>query len=285
MPDCFRQEVRSPMRGLSITGQRLSQDRTARGTAALVRRWLPLLALLALAILVFASGANRWLSLEAIVLNKGRLEAFVDANLLLALAIFCLSYVAIIALSIPGSLLMTVLGGLVFPFWIGAPAVIVSATAGATVLFLVARSSIGEALRSRGGEAVARMTAGLRTDAASYMLFLRLTPVFPFALVNLAPALVGIPLWTFVWTTFVGIMPASIAFTLAANSLDSMLDEKKAAFDACVAGGRSDCALAVDLALLINPKLLMGFAALGLLAMVPVLSRRFLSRRGGAPLA
>jgi uncharacterized membrane protein YdjX (TVP38/TMEM64 family) len=268
-----------------LSGHRLSQDPLAAGKTAPLRRWLPLLALLALAILVFASGAPRWLSLETIVLNKNRLETFVGSHFLLALAAYCLIYVAVIALSIPGSLLMTVLGGLVFPFWIGAPAVSVSATAGATLLFLIARSSLGEALRKRGGESIARMTEGLKNDAASYMLFLRFTPLFPFALVNLAPALVGIPLWTFVWTTFVGIMPASFAFMLAANSLDGILDEKKAAFDACLATGRTDCALAVDLSILISPKLMVAFAALGVIALIPVLARRFFSRRGGAPLA
>jgi uncharacterized membrane protein YdjX (TVP38/TMEM64 family) len=243
-----------------------------------------LLALLALGALVFATGAQRWLSLEAIVLNKEKLETFVNGNLLLALAVFCLTYVMIIALSIPGSLLMTFAGGLVFPFWIGAPAVVFSATAGATLLFLIARSSLGEALRTRGGETIARMTEGLRNDAVSYMLFLRLTPIFPFALVNLAPALVGIPLRTFVWTTFVGIMPASVAFTLASNSLDGLLDEQKAAFDACLATGRSDCLLAVDLSMLISPKLLIAFAALGVIALIPVIARQFFASRGRAPL-
>jgi uncharacterized membrane protein YdjX (TVP38/TMEM64 family) len=96
--------------------------------------------------------------------------------------------------------------------------------------------------------------------------------------------LVGIPLRTFVWTTFVGIMPASVAFTLASNSLDGLLDEQKAAFDACLATGRSDCLLAVDLSMLISPKLLIAFAALGVIALIPVIARQFFASRGRAPL-
>jgi uncharacterized membrane protein YdjX (TVP38/TMEM64 family) len=248
------------------------------------RRWLPLFALIAVAALVFATGAHRYLSLEAIATNKHRLEVLVNRNFPLAVAAYMAVYVAIIALSIPGSLLMTILGGLLFPFWICAPAVVISAGTGATILFIVARSSLGEALRQRAGPGVARMADGLRADAASYMLFLRLVPLFPFALVNLAPAIVGIPLKTFVWTTFVGIMPASFAFAFAATSLDSVLDERLAAFEACKATGRPDCSLAIDLSMLVSPKLLMAFAALGVLALIPVIARRAFTRRKGEPI-
>ncbi len=183
-------------------------------------------------------------------------------------------YIAIIALSIPGSLIMTLTGGLLFPLWICAPAVIVSATTGATLVFLIARSAFGEALRTRGGPALARISEGIRRDAAAYMLFLRLVPLFPFALVNLAPAIVGVPLRTFVWTTLVGVMPASLAFSFAATSLDSLLDEKTAAFEACRILARDDCSLAIDASMLVSPRLLVAFGVLGLLALVPVVARR-----------
>ncbi len=106
------------------------------------------------------------------------------------------------------------------------------------------------------------------------MLFLRLVPLFPFALVNLAPALVGVPLRTFVWTTFVGVMPASFTFSFAATSLDALLDERTAAFEACKILGRPDCSLSVDASMLVSPRLLIAFAGLGLLALVPVVARR-----------
>jgi uncharacterized membrane protein YdjX (TVP38/TMEM64 family) len=248
-----------------------------------LRRWLPLLALVVVAAIVFATGAHRYLSIEAIATNKHKLEALVTRNFPLALATYMVTYVAIIALSIPGSLLMTILGGLLFPFWICAPAVVISAGTGAIILFIVARSSLGEALRAKSGPGIARMTEGLRADAASYMLFLRLVPLFPFALVNLAPAIVGIPLKTFVWTTFLGIMPASFAFAFAATSLDSVLDERLAAFEACKTAGRPDCSFAIDLSMLVSPKLLLAFAALGVLALIPVVAKRAFAHRKGAP--
>jgi len=247
-----------------------------------LRRWLPLMLLAAAAALVFASGAHRWLSLEAVALNKSRLEDFVDANFLTALGLYMALYIALIALSIPGSLVMTMAGGMLFPFWICAPAVVVSATAGATIVFLIARSSLGDALRAKGGDAVRRLADGIRADAAAYMLFLRLVPLFPFALVNLAPAIVGVPLATFVWTTFVGVMPASAAFAFAATSLDRVLDGRLAAFEACKGAGRGDCVLSIDASMLVSPRLALAFAGLGLLALLPVAFRR-LRAAGGRP--
>jgi uncharacterized membrane protein YdjX (TVP38/TMEM64 family) len=252
----------------------LLSDPTVPPKPRAIRRWLPLALLVGAVLVVLATGLHRSISLETIVANKARLEAFVDGNRPVALASYMAIYVAIIALSIPGSLIMTVTGGLLFPLWICAPAVILSATAGATLVFLIARSALGETLRARGGPALARISEGVRRDAASYMLFLRLVPLFPFALVNLAPAIVGVPLRTFVWTTFVGVMPASLAFSFAATSLDGLLDERMAAFEACRILGRTDCSLAIDASMLVSPRLLAAFGVLGLLALVPVVARR-----------
>jgi uncharacterized membrane protein YdjX (TVP38/TMEM64 family) len=249
-----------------------STQSASRGSA--VRKWVPLAVIVALAAGIIVSGAHTLISFETIALHKAALKTRVDQNALVALLIFCTAYIAITALSIPGALIMTITGGLLFNFWVGTAAAVLSATVGATLLFLIARSSLGEALRSKGGETVARMAEGLKADAASYMLFLRLVPVFPFALVNLAPALVGVPLKTFIWTTLIGILPGTMAFTLAASSLDGVIDERKAVFDACKSAGGSHCKLSVDLSTLVSPKLLMAFAALGLIALIPIVAKR-----------
>jgi uncharacterized membrane protein YdjX (TVP38/TMEM64 family) len=240
-----------------------------------VKRWLPLILLSVIALSLYLSGALRVLSAESIVLSKAGLEAMVAKFGTLAVLLFMLAYIGIVALSLPGALLMTLLGGVLFGFWVGAAATVIGATTGATLLFLIARSSLGVALRERGGETVQRMAEGLRKDAASYMLFLRLVPVFPFALVNLAPAIVGVPLRTFVWTTLVGILPGTLAFTLAATSLDGVLDDKRAAYEACKILGQPDCRISLDLSTLVSPKLLLAFAALGIVALIPVVVRRF----------
>jgi uncharacterized membrane protein YdjX (TVP38/TMEM64 family) len=252
-------------------------DRTGSG---LLLRWLPLVVFAVVGIGVYASGLHRSLSLENIANNKAAMQAFVAQNQGLSVLIFVVVYIAVTALSIPGALLMTLLGGLLFPFWLGALAVIVAATIGATLLFMVAQSSLGEALRSRGGEAVSRMAEGIRRDAASYLLFLRLVPAFPFALVNLGAAILGVPLKTYIWTTFLGIMPGSLAFVFAATSLGSVLDERKAAFESCKSAQRTDCSFTLDYSTLVSPHLLLAFAALGCVALIPVLARRFLNHSG-----
>jgi uncharacterized membrane protein YdjX (TVP38/TMEM64 family) len=240
-----------------------------------MNRWLPPAVLGVLALSLYFSGVHRYLTVETLVLSKSGLESYVAQHRVLSVLLYVLAYIAIVALSIPGALLMTLLGGLLFGFWVGTTATVTGAAVGATLLFMVAGSSVGAALRSRGGAAVQRMAEGLRRDAASYMLFLRLVPVFPFALVNLAPAIVGVPLTTFVWTTLLGILPGTMAFTLAATSLGGVLDDKRAAYEACKTLGQPDCRVSLDVSTLVNPKLLLAFAALGVVALIPVVARRF----------
>ncbi|MGL5115681.1 MAG: TVP38/TMEM64 family protein [Beijerinckiaceae bacterium] len=245
-----------------------------------LKRWLPLAVLAALAAVVFLTGAHRALSLEAFLTHKATLESHVRDNLLPALLAYMAVYIAVVALSLPGALIMTVIGGILFKFWLGLAATVIAATIGATLVFLIARSSLGEALRARAGDGVQRMAARLKQDAASYLLFLRLVPIFPFALVNLAPAIVGVPLATYVWTTFVGILPGSAAFTLAATGLDGVLAEQGAMLAACRAAGKADCRATLDFSTLVSPHLLVAFAALGAVALIPVVARRFLAKPG-----
>ncbi|MGL4975055.1 MAG: TVP38/TMEM64 family protein, partial [Bosea sp. (in: a-proteobacteria)] len=123
---------------------------------------------------------------------------------------------------------------------------------------------------------------GFREDAASYMLFLRLVPVFPFWLVNLAPALAGVPLSTFLWTTLVGIVPGTFAFAFAGAGLDSVVAAQAAARASCLAAGRTDCSAGLDLKALVTPQLLTAFALLGLVALVPVIWRKLKARSSKA---
>jgi uncharacterized membrane protein YdjX (TVP38/TMEM64 family) len=242
-------------------------------------RWLPLAVILVVALIFVLSGAHKAFTLHNLAINKARLEAAVDSNIFLAVVAYILAYIVFVALSLPGALIMTLTGGILFSYWIAVPATVLGATLGATVLFLVARSSLGEAMRSSSSGSVAKLAAGIRADAVSYLLFLRFTPVFPFPLVNLAPAIVGVPLVTFVWTTLVGVTPATLAYTLAAANLDGLIDDKKKAFDACVAAQQTGCAIDIELSTLVSPKLLMAFVALGVVALIPIIARRFANRR------
>ncbi len=115
------------------------------------------------------------------------------------------------ALSLPGGAILTVIGGLLFGVIVGSVAAAVGALVGATAIFLIARSAAGEFLTRRAGPFAAKLAEGFRADAFSYLLFLRLVP-FPFWLVNLASALFGVRLSTYVAATAIGIVPATVAF-------------------------------------------------------------------------
>jgi uncharacterized membrane protein YdjX (TVP38/TMEM64 family) len=242
-------------------------------------RYLPL-GIVALAVAaVFATGTHRYLGFEALVEHRGRLQAFVAAHEAKALLVYMAVYVTAVTLSVPGAVFLTLLGGFLFGWLVGGAAAAVAATIGATGLYLVARTSIGDALLHRAGSRVQRLAAGFREDAFSYLLFLRFLPVVPFWITNLASALFGVPLKTFFLATQIGVIPATYAFAVAGSGLDSVLDAQSRARDACLAAGGTDCAFDFHAKSLLTPPIIAALVALGLLALVPVLVKRFYGGR------
>ena len=148
-------------------------------------------------------------------------------------------------------------------------------------MFLIARSAIGEFLTRRAGPFAARLAEGFRADAFNYLLFLRLVP-FPFWLVNLAPALFGVRLSTFVAATAIGILPATVTFAVFGAGLGTVMAAQEAQYSACLAAGRNDCSVDFDASNVLTPTLLAALVALGVLALVPVLARRLWGRRMSA---
>ena len=106
----------------------------------------------------------------------------------------------------------------------GAPVTVVAATIGATIIFLIAKSSFGEALAAKAGPWIGKLRKGFQENALSYLLFLRLVPAFPFVVVNLAPALLGVPLRTYVIGTLFGIIPGTTAYSMAGAGLGSVVE-------------------------------------------------------------
>ena len=164
----------------------------------------------------------------------------------------------------------------------GAAATVVSATIGATIIFLVARSACGETLVRRAGPLACKLADGFRSDAFSYLLFLRLVPAFPFFLVNLVPALVGVKLPTFVAATAIGIIPATFAFAFLGSGLDSVIAAQEKTYRACLAAGRTDCPLQFDLGMIVTPQLLAALVTLGVIALLPVVVKRLRARSARA---
>ena len=239
---------------------------------------MPLAAIVLLATAIIATGWHRELSLEALVRHRAAVDAFVDHHLLAAVAAFLALYVTVVALSIPGAVFLTVTAGILFGCLVGGLVALAGATIGATLIFLIARSALSEYVQRRAGPRLAKLAEGFKADAFSYLLFLRLVPVFPFWLVNLAPALLGVRLRTFVLATALGVIPATFVFAFVGSGLDSLVAAQESAYHACLASGRSDCRLDFDLMAAATPRLLIALTALGILALVPTLVRRWRSR-------
>lgn len=243
------------------------------------RRFLPLVILLAAMAAAYAGGLHHYINIDDAVKKRDELKQLVAADQITALALYTLGYAASVALSVPGAALLTLLGGFLFGGILGGAVTVVAATLGAIIVFLAARSAFGETLQRRAGPALSKILSGFRDDAVSYLLFLRLVPAFPFWLVNLAAALGDIPLKVFAWTTFIGIIPGTFAFSVAGAGLDSVVAAQKSALYACKAAGRSDCAKRFDLMAVLTPELLVALALLGLVALIPIAWRRISKRR------
>lgn len=228
------------------------------------RRFAPFLLLLAGAALVFAISLDRYLTLDALQSYRGELTRLAAEHRAASLAVYGLAYAVMVALSLPGGAAMTIAGGFLFGTWMGGAVTVVSATLGAIVVFLAARTAFGAVLRPRAESALARFERAFRHNAASYLLMLRLIPLFPFFVVNLAPAFLGVPLRVFAWTTFLGIIPGTFVYAAVGNGLGAVLD----------AGGDP------DLGVIFRPEILLPLLALAALASLPILYKKRRARHG-----
>ena len=222
------------------------------------RVWLALGLVVGLVTLRF-SGLGTVLSLDTLAQYRGALAGFVERHALLAGAAYVAFYAAAVTLSVPGAVILTLSGGFLFGAVLGTLLTVVGATIGATLVFLFARTVFGEGALDRFGAPAQRLAEGIRRNAGSYLLVLRLVPLFPFFLVNLVPAFVGVKLPVYVLTTFFGIVPGTAVFSLTGAGLGAVLD----------AGGT------LELGSVLTPQILaalLGLAALSLAA-IPLKNR------------
>ena len=195
---------------------------------------------------------------------------------LLALGLFILVYITAVALSFPGASVLTILAGLLFGWLAGGVAVVISATIGAVILFKIVNTSFGDVLVKKAGPMLSRINAGFAADAFNYLLFLRLVPAFPFWLVNIASALANVKLRTFALATLIGIIPGTFAFAFLGEGLDSLITAQSASHDACVvAKGAAACPFELSASSLITKELLIAFAVLGVVALIPVALKKW----------
>ncbi|MGE0566273.1 MAG: TVP38/TMEM64 family protein [Pseudolabrys sp.] len=205
---------------------------------------------------------DRYLTFEALAANRSWLLLQVELTPALIALAFAAVYIAAATLSLPGSSILTMSAGFLFGLYVGTAIAVVSATVGATLLFFIARTSFGEFLRGRALGALQGLKDGFQKGAFNYLLFLRLVPLFPFWLINLAAAFLDVPPRTFIAGTFLGIIPGAAVYASVGSGLGQILDQ-----------GRKP-----DLDILFAPNILIPILALAALSLVPIGYRRL--RRG-----
>jgi uncharacterized membrane protein YdjX (TVP38/TMEM64 family) len=241
---------------------------SGRGWTAWSRRLWPLAILLAVLLLAYGMGGHHYVSLSALAESRDSLQTLVAGHPLMAPLVFAIAYALAVAVAFPAAWMLTVFGGFLFGWALSSLLVSLAATAGASVLFLSARHAFGHDLRHRLSGRVARLADGFENNAFAYLLALRLAPVLPFFLINIAPAFFAVRLRTYVGATFLGILPGVVAYSWLGQGLESAL---------LAAEARGGEVTAADLA---TTELTIGLALIALVAAAGAIIKGLRSRNG-----
>jgi uncharacterized membrane protein YdjX (TVP38/TMEM64 family) len=232
--------------------------------STLVKR-LPII-VIALVAAIGALALRDTLSFETLRDNREALLAFRDGNFPLAVFGFVLTYVVLVAFSLPGALIATLTGGFLFGTLAGSLFSVVGATMGACVIFLAARHGLGDRLRARMDASqgrVQKIKSGLEENQWSMLFFMRLVPVVPFFVANLIPAFLSIPLYRFAISTFLGIIPGSLVYSSVGAGLGVIFERGETP----------------DLGVIFEPHILLPLLGLAALSLLPVLIKRVFARK------
>lgn len=205
----------------------------------------------------FLFDLKAYLSLAVLKANRDSLLLYTQEHYTSAMGLFILAYILQTAFSLPGATMMTIVGGFLFGSVWAALYVNLGATTGATLAFLAARYLFRGWVTEKFGERLGPFQEGFAKNAFSYLLTLRLIPLFPFFLVNLLSGLTRVKVRTYVAATALGIIPGTLVYTFAGRQLGTIN----------------------SLSELASPRLLLAFILLGLLILIPIVYRKFASAR------
>ena len=228
-------------------------------------RYLPLIAI-AIVAAIGAFALRDYLSFDALRENRETLLAFRDSNLVLTVLLFIAAYVLIVAFSLPGAAIATLTGGFLFGTWAGSLINVIGATIGAIVIFQAARMGLGEKLKERMDASeglVAKIKKGIDENQWSMLFFIRLVPAVPFFVANLIPAFLGVPLYRFAVSTFLGIIPGSLVYTSVGAGLGEVF-----------ARGESP-----NLGIIFEPHILLPILGLCALSLLPVVIKKVTGKK------
>ena len=235
---------------------------------AKLKKWLPLLVILSGFGLAYFMGWFKYLNPQLLVENADYLQNLVSDNFILALVGFIALYAILTVFMLPASIL-TVASGFLFGVYVGAPAVVIGATLGACGLFLAAKTSLQDTLKGIAGPFISKMEKEYNESPFAYLFTLRLIPVFPFAVANIAPALLGAKFRDYVITTAIGIIPGTVAFSLIGHGIRATLKD---------AGANPDDINVADLMGTTFVNMLPAFGMLIVVALIPIVYKKFFKK-------
>jgi pyruvate/2-oxoglutarate dehydrogenase complex dihydrolipoamide dehydrogenase (E3) component/uncharacterized membrane protein YdjX (TVP38/TMEM64 family) len=221
------------------------------------KKLIVLVAIIAIVAVFLALGGHNALTLGNLQAHQAQVEQWIDDNLLVAVTSYAALYVLVTALSLPGATIMTLAGGAFFGNFYGLVAVSIASTIGASLAFLVARFLLRDTLRAKYTDTIAKIDRGIEKDGAFYLATLRLVPVFPFFLINLAMGLTGMKLRTYAWVSWAAMLPGTFVYVNAGTQLGQIQST-------------SD---------IVSADLLLSFALLGLFPLIAKFVVGFLRRR------
>jgi uncharacterized membrane protein YdjX (TVP38/TMEM64 family) len=264
-------------RGLLAPTDRLHYSLVTTAFAAWTKRAaIFLLVVLFLAVpVVLGMEWQSYLSFEALMNHRERLEAWAASRRWEAFATYVAIYALAAGLSMPGVVFFTMAGGVLFGWLLGGLAAILGATFGGSLVFLLAKTSLGDLVRRWAEPHAERFAAGFREDAFSYVLLMRIVPLFPFAMGNLLPALCGVGFGTFFCATLLGVVPMTMVFALLGASLDDAFAVQIAEYRTCLAASGLNCRVTFSIWTALSPKLMVAIVMLGIIVLIPVAMKRF----------
>lgn len=228
-------------------------------------RWLPLLLLLLLLLALFLVIYFRlysYLSFESLKQHRQFLSIWTEQHFILASVIFIVIYTVAVAISIPGAIFLTLTGGFLFGLFFGTCYVVLSATMGAILVFLAMKTALRHWVEKFASRFIKQMEKGFQQNAFSYLMVLRLVPLFPFWVVNIVPALLGVPLRIFALTTFLGIIPGSLVYVWVGSGLSYLFESQQTP----------------NLKIIFAPQILLPLLALAVLSLIPVFYTHFIRK-------
>lgn len=230
--------------------------------SAFLKRYGLLIVLVALVVAAIAGGVTDRISLAELKARRAELVGLVDANRLASMAVFALLFTTVVAVSLPLALVLTLTGGFLFGPVVGGLLSVSSATLGSTIAFLACRTAFGDVIARRAGPTVTKLAEGFRRDAFSYLFTLRILPVAPLLLINIAAGFARVSTLTFVTASMAGMAPGSFVYAFLGAGLGEVFER----------GGEP------TLSILGEPQILLPLIGLAILAVLPAVLRRFIGR-------